>query len=296
MGETLVLILLSLAMLVGCYVFGIIPLICNLSEEKLQITSVLGAGLLVGTALAVIIPEGVNTLYSTQRVSNVAEQKGAHVASNLTQAHVHSNLHNQIGMALVLGFVFMLIVDQIGGGHGRSQDAESGIGKDRTKITATLGLVVHAAADGVALGAAATTSHTDVEMIVFIAIMLHKAPAAFGLVTFLLHAGLDRSRIKRHLLIFALSAPVLAIVTYFGISQERKETLSTMNATGFAMLFSAGTFLYVATVHVLPEIILRSQHHGSTSSDSSKTFQKKELFTLILGATAPLLLAIGHHH
>lgn len=47
-------------------------------------------------------------------------------------------------------------------------------------------------ADGIALGAAATTSHTDVEFIVFLAIMLHKAPAAFGLVTFLLHAGLER--------------------------------------------------------------------------------------------------------
>ena len=40
--------------------------------------------------------------------------------------------------------------------------------------TATLGLVVHAAADGIALGAAATTNQTDVEMIVFLAIMLHK--------------------------------------------------------------------------------------------------------------------------
>jgi len=29
-------------------------------------------------------------------------------------------------------------------------------------------------ADGIALGAAATTSHSDVEMIVFVAIMLHK--------------------------------------------------------------------------------------------------------------------------
>lgn len=53
-------------------------------------------------------------------------------------------------------------------------------------------MVVHAAADGVALGAAATTSHADVEIIVFLAIMLHKAPAAFGLVTFLLHEGIER--------------------------------------------------------------------------------------------------------
>ena len=37
---------------------------------------------------------------------------------------------------------------------------------------------------------------TDVEIIVFLAIMLHKAPASFGLVTFLLHEGLERSRIR----------------------------------------------------------------------------------------------------
>lgn len=59
-------------------------------------------------------------------------------------------------------------------------------------VTATVGLVVHAAADGIALGAAATTNHRDVEIIVFLAIMLHKAPASFGLVTFLMHEGIQR--------------------------------------------------------------------------------------------------------
>lgn len=46
--------------------------------------------------------------------------------------------------------------------------------KARCDVTATLGLVVHAAVDGVALGAAATTSHTEIEIIIFLAIMLHK--------------------------------------------------------------------------------------------------------------------------
>lgn len=59
----------------------------------------------------------------------------------------------------------MLLVDQC-------STRKSG-GKERS-MTATLGLVVHAAADGVALGAAATTSQADVELIVFVAIMLHK--------------------------------------------------------------------------------------------------------------------------
>jgi len=34
-----------------------------------------------------------------------------------------------------------------------------------------------------------------------------------------MHEGFDRNRIRRHLLIFALSAPILAILTYFGLSQ-----------------------------------------------------------------------------
>ena len=48
-----------------------------------------------------------------------------------------------------------------------------------------------------------------------------QAPAAFGLVSFLMHAGLERNRIRKHLLIFALAAPVLAMITFLGLSQVR---------------------------------------------------------------------------
>lgn len=48
---------------------------------------------------------------------------------------------------------------------------------------------------------------------------LFQAPAAFALVTFLLHEGLDKHRIRKHLLAFSLAAPLLAMITYFGISQ-----------------------------------------------------------------------------
>jgi len=42
-------------------------------------------------------------------------------------------------------------------------------------------------ADGLALGAAAGLSKADVELVIFLAIMLHKAPAAFGFTSFLIH-------------------------------------------------------------------------------------------------------------
>lgn len=55
------------------------------------------------------------------------------------------------------------------------QDVEGGLlQKARCDATATVGLIVHAAVDGIALGAAATTSHAEVELIIFVAIMLHK--------------------------------------------------------------------------------------------------------------------------
>lgn len=209
MEETVVLILLTIVMLIGSYLAGSIPLVVTLSEEKLKVVTVFGAGLLVGTALTVIIPEGIRALYSSDVHVMVSSQSpngkipeqihagAAAVAAGSSGVavaglgadshHEHDPEHSAtIGLSLVLGFIFMMIVDQIS--SRRNKDPFS---SDRNS-TATIGLVVHAAADGVALGAAATTSHQDVEMIVFLAIMLHKAPAAFGLVSFLLHEGIDR--------------------------------------------------------------------------------------------------------
>ncbi|XP_046902838.1 zinc transporter ZIP9 [Hypomesus transpacificus] len=302
--------LLSLSMLVGCYVAGTIPLAVNFSEEKLKLVTVLGAGLLCGTALAVIIPEGVHALYQevlegVHQAHNhpegveVSEAKGeadTPVGAGGEHVHSHEHLHACIGVSLVLGFVFMLLVDQIGSSHVHSsEDPESGR-NGNSKITTTLGLVVHAAADGVALGAAASTSQTSVQLIVFVAIMLHKAPAAFGLVSFLMHAGLERNRIRKHLLVFALAAPVLAMLTFLGLSQSSKEALSDVNATGVAMLFSAGTFLYVATVHVLPEVGGTGHSHAPNGGNGGKGLSKVEVGALVLGCLIPLVLSVGHQH
>ncbi|KAL6422254.1 hypothetical protein ACFW04_010552 [Cataglyphis niger] len=276
MEERAMLWMLSLVMFLGSCVAGSLPLVINLSEDKLQLVSILGAGLLVGTALAVIIPEGIRALFT----GGISNEKG-----------LYSDLHSLIGISLVLGFVFMLLIDQC--------SARKSGGRQKS-ITATLGLIVHAAVDGVALGAAATTSQADVEVIVFFAIMLHKAPAAFGLVSFLLHEGVDRKKISRHLLIFSLAAPCLALVTYFGIGKEGKETLSNVNATGLAMLFSAGTFLYVATVHVLPELMTRNNNYSHLSNMESTTsvtgLKVKEILFLVIGSFLPALITTGHHH
>lgn len=65
--------------------------------------------------------------------------------------------------------------------------------------------------------------------------------------------------------------------------------LDTFHTTGVAMLFSAGTFLYVATLHVLPEVTNSGGGH-------SHGFSKGELLMLSIGALLPLVMTFGHHH
>jgi zinc transporter 9 len=291
MDGSLNLVIFSMVMLFGSYLAGSIPLFMSLSEEKLQLVSVLGAGLLLGTALSVIIPEGMQTLNMAYSINKEAHH---HEGGEGEEEHQDNPVPHLIGVSLVLGFIFMLVIDQIA--TSKSRDIEVGGRKAPVSWTATLGLVVHAAADGVALGAAATTNQTDVEIIVFLAIMLHKAPASFGLVTYLMHEGLERSRIRRHLLVFSLAAPTMGILTFLSLTVHGRENLDTLSATGVAMLFSAGTFLYVATVHVLPEVTNLGHGHGGGGGDNGGGLTKSEMIVLIVGAIMPLFLTMGHHH
>jgi len=274
--------------------------------------SIVGAGLIVGTALSVIIPEGVHAIYEQEHSGHDHTHIHKHhehpthldttTGGNFALAQFHEQfkpdveLHSMIGISLSLGFVFMLLVDNLCS-HGHSHGTPENGHQKHKSIIASIGLLVHAAADGVALGAAATTSRTDIEMIVFLAIMLHKAPAAFGLSSFLLHEGCERGQIRRHLLAFSLAAPLFALITFYGLSQSGKEVISSVNGTGLAMLFSAGTFLYVATVHILPELLKQNESlDGSVGHEHSRTLPKKELMLLILSMLTPLVLGMYHKH
>ena len=75
------------------------------------------------------------------------------------------------------------------------------------------------------------------------------------------------------------------------------------------LLFSAGTFLYVATVHVLPELAeaaRKSRDHiliptsaninPPSHSHGGADFSAIELCVLIIGAIMPSVLTAGHHH
>ncbi|XP_061645957.1 zinc transporter ZIP9 isoform X3 [Phyllopteryx taeniolatus] len=157
---------LSIAMFVGCFLLGFIPLLFRFSERSVHFISILGAGLLCGTALAITIPEGVGLLQ--------ASWTHRHVNATSTERAPSPQLW--IGVALTLGFAFMFVVDQLGSYLSLCGQTTP----NRGAITATLGLVIHAAADGFALGAVVATGQITVQIIVFLAVILHKASSWKG--------------------------------------------------------------------------------------------------------------------
>ena len=200
-------LVMSLVMLLGSYIAGSIPLFFSLSEEKLQLVSVMGAGLLVGTALSVIIPEGMQTLNMAYRWLGLHQSMKAFLftkpfpaSKSMRAIMMVKALKNQdmlistrrtLCLTSLVSAWFLALFScslwircqfqpsdnlpmiysrkkdndvQVANAMSASRDVEVGKGRGVVSWTATLGLVVHAAADGVALGAAATTNQTDVEV------------------------------------------------------------------------------------------------------------------------------------
>ena len=77
----------------------------------------------------------------------------------------------------------------------------------KAALASIVGLMIHAVADGIAMGASVVSNNSSLTWIVFAAIMIHKAPSSFGLCSVLLARGIDRKAIRRAVGIFALCTP-----------------------------------------------------------------------------------------
>ena len=225
-SQTLIFVLAAI-MFVAVAVFGYIPMSLDLSSVRLKQLTAIGAGVLIGSAFLVIIPEALE-------IFEGHEEEESHIEPST------------MGLAILSGFVLMLLLEIFGLPHAVHHDED----KHLLGLSATIGLIIHAAVDGLAVGASVSSS-TETGLIVFVAIMLHKGPAAFGLSSFLQHIKIDKTKSQMYLLLFALSSPIVAILSFFTLQDS---TFATDDNIGLALMFSAGTFIYVATVDVLPEV------------------------------------------
>lgn len=123
-------------------------------------------------------------------------------------------------------------------------------------LSTLLGLLVHALADGIALGASVGSPDASLRIVVVLAIMVHKAPASIGTCTLLMSRQLSRTDIRWAMLVFSLATPVGALSTYGAIQLFFRATGGAgakinVRDIGAILSFSGGTFLYVAMHAVL---------------------------------------------
>lgn len=334
-GQGGVQLLLTLGlMFFGALGAGFLPYYINVKDTKLNTMTALGGGLLIGSALAVVIPEGFRSFYEV--------------------SHADTS-HTLSGLALVLGFTAMVALDQLQSSSNekgltslRSEqavnqdcDVETGeerfnkgetlheqgnddsdaefidktttnkkvfknqlfaehspgsnafhlgpcahkpMGSSKSPERAVTGLLVHCAADGLAMGSAFLSENPSLGLLVGLAMVIHKAPMAFGLSAYLQSCHWSWSKAQRTLIIFSAVAPVSTIVTYTILSII--PIFTTPTAASMAILFSGGTFLQAATMHILPDAL---NHEGTLSVEVLGAF--------VAGCCFPSLLSyVGHHH
>lgn len=251
----LFILMLSVIMAVVTLAAGFAPLMMTTKVDTRKLSQ-FGSGIILSAAFMIVIPEGY-------------EQIGESWA-------------RLAGVAVVFGFLLMLVIDKFVSVNEDEQaenalysdlpPSEIGINGDniaravntpyespklrelRTWLSGlsvtTLGLTIHAAADGIALGATSGSSNTNLGILVFLSIMIHKAPAAFSLTSILLtQEGYTNAHVKRDIFLFSMAGPVLAVVLGALISMFSFTTDSTV-FPGFCLALSGGTFVYVAC-HVL---------------------------------------------
>ena len=187
-----------------------------------------------------------------------------------------------LGGAILGGFLLMFVLEGAGIGHAvheehHDHDDHHGHGHVHHSDSGwrlVLGLTLHSATDGIAIGAAAATGSVTLTATVAIAVLIHRAPAAFSLGVFSMHERKERKDSIRDVVIFSLATPIMMMLAYFALSDLETHII------GLAMLFSAGTFLYVAAVDTLPDI-----HNPETG--------RTALFYVLIGAVGMVLVLSG---
>ncbi|MCJ1305284.1 hypothetical protein MMC08_008098 [Hypocenomyce scalaris] len=393
------LLTLSTVMAIASFLAGSLPLSFTLSHSQLRLISTIGMGVLVGTSLIVIIPEGIETLYSAGDSPHTHMRRAISspsldvrwlpgqawpsssnsppsepfdalpgpvipagldltssdettppktpttpgeigilgdsatttpsISSDEPTQTSHRTPHAWVGLSLILGFILMYLIDvlpTLSAPRPSSQThniyslsdlsttpSPSSSQTPPRSLATTLGLCIHAVADGIALGASSTTP-SSLSLIIFLAIMIHKAPAAFGLTSVLLKQGLGKRGARAHLVVFSLAAPVGAMGTWMlvrllgggsGGLEGSEEGMRWW--TGVVLLFSGGTFLYVA-MHTMQEDDSGGHGHGETHGNGyidggmGRDARQKEGKSLRLvmaavgGMLLPLITQIGHAH
>ncbi|GAA5849603.1 hypothetical protein JCM8547_000508 [Rhodosporidiobolus lusitaniae] len=198
------------------------------------------------------------------------------------------------------------------------EDADTLITADASSVSTVIGLLAHSLADGISLGASSLASSStssssvssvsfvttavegdSLQLIIFLAIILHKAPTAFALSSLLSSSpSTSPAFVRRALALFSLAAPAGALATYLLLTVLGKKGGGLEWWTGLTLVFSGGTFLFVATHAVREQEKKVTKAAGEEGGEEESVGQKARLALVLAGMVTPGLLSkvVGHGH
>ncbi|KAK0096114.1 hypothetical protein PV326_006402 [Microctonus aethiopoides] len=220
-------------------------------------------------------------------------------ASSNSHSHEHEHNHGHdmsVGLCVLLGIIVFLVVEKlirlIKGDHSHSHSNVSTKEKDdkkkkggskssnkdsgEIKIAGYLNLAadfLHNFTDGLAIGASYLVGE-NVGYITTFTILLHEVPHEIGDFAILIQSGCS----KKKAMLLQLTTAVGALCgTYVSLLAEGMDDV----ATAWILPFTAGGFIYIATVSVIPELL----------SDTKFWQSVKEIIALLLGVYMMVLIA-----
>lgn len=196
---------------------ALLPLARKWSKETFRLIISFGAGVLFGACFFHMLPETVQPL------------------------------GKNFGIPLMVGFFVIYILEKFIMVHACDEDA---CDFHTVGFSAFVGISFHSLLDGMSMGAGFITK--DIVFMVFLAIVIHKFPSALSLTGILVQGGYKRNKIIQLAVIFALTTPVGAFISFFILKDLNEVILA------WAIGISAGTFLYIATSDLLP--LVHQQH------------------------------------
>lgn len=256
------------------------------TAEKQPLLKVLlsfASGGLLGDAFLHLIPHAL---------SPHTKEGGSHSHSH---GHSHQDEHQHgphdltVGLGVLGGIITFLVVEKsvrlFDGGHshshnaGKKKDNKKGKDKENIKIAGYLNLAAdftHNFTDGLAIGASYIAGQ-NIGYITTITILLHEIPHEIGDFAILVQSGCSRKKAMMLQLLTAVGALSGTLLSLY--LQDLEDSL----ASSLILPFTAGGFIYIATVSVIPELL-----EGSNTKFSQSV---KEILALLAGVYMMVIIA-----
>ncbi len=223
---------------------GVIAILKRWSDSLLHLFISFGAGVFLGAVFFELLPDAMS----------------------------HEN-KVEVSIAILVGYMLIFSIERVllvtgKEGYDHSHKVIS--------IAAFTGLSVHSLIDG--LGLSVGSLQPEIGRVVFLSILAHHVPAAFSVASLLTLGRFSRGKVLSLLVLFA-ATPALGASLFAPIF-----SMASDRAFGLLTGLMTGTFLYVATGDLLPEVF------------HSKAKRWRNLLLLLVGITVIALVALGFQH